>query len=178
MHAREVYSPLVHSASEIFATPQPRTPLKNKTYKLMETPYLMNLKIALDQALSRPVTHHNRERHLVMICCIEQLTYPILLIVMLVVNFMRFLYFYKYIGLGHWTDMFILQPIAVTLPLLPLVFPTFWILLNCFGMARFKALYKLYSSSKKLQVKMLENYCRAVKTALFMILIVAVFGPV
>lgn len=142
----------MHSANEIFSTPKARTPLKNKIYKLQETPYLTNLRMALDQALDRPVTYHNRERHLVMICCIEQLAYPIILIVVLLVNLLRYLYLSDYVGVGHWTEVFLLQPIAVTLPLLPLVFPACWLALNCFGMARFKALFKLYQSSKKTQV--------------------------
>ncbi|KAK9307442.1 hypothetical protein QLX08_002248 [Tetragonisca angustula] len=151
LHTREVYSPQVHSANEIFSTPQARLPLKNKIYKLQETPYLMNLRMAFDQALNRPVTYHNRKRHLLMICCIEQLAYPILLIIVLLVNLFRYLYVTEYFGVGYWNEMFLLQPIAISIPLLPLVFPTCWIFLNCFGMARFKALFKLYQSSKKLQ---------------------------
>ena len=138
--------------NEVFSTPQARTPLKNKIYKLKETPYLTNLRMALEEALDRPVTYHNRERHLVMICCIEQLVYPILLIIVLIVNLIRHLYLSEYMGLGTWYEMFLLQPIAVTLPLLPISFPAWWIFLNCFGMARFKALFKLYQSSKKTQV--------------------------
>ncbi|XP_033214958.1 transmembrane protein 94 isoform X2 [Belonocnema kinseyi] len=151
LHAKEVYSPLVHGKNEVFSTPQARTPLKNKIYELKETPYLTNLRMALEQALNRPVTYHNRERHLVMICCIEQLVYPILLIVVLIVNLIRYLYLSELVGIGTWYDMFLLQPIAVTLPLLPISFPACWIFLNCFGMARFKALFKLYQSSKKTQ---------------------------
>ncbi|XP_050461662.1 transmembrane protein 94 isoform X2 [Cataglyphis hispanica] len=151
LHIRETYSPPVHSANEIFSTPQARVPLKNKIYKLQETPYLANLRMALDQALDRPVTYHNRKRHLLMICCIEHLAYPILLIVILVINLLRYMYLADYFGTGHWSEMFLLQPIAVSLPLLPLVFPSCWIFLNCFGMARFKALFKLYLSAKKLQ---------------------------
>lgn len=151
LHAKETYNPPVHSANEIFSTPQARMPLKNKIYKLQETPYLVNLRMALDQALNRPVTYHNRKRHLLMICCIEHLAYPILLIIILVVNLLRYLYPANYFGTGHWSEMFLLQPIAVSLPLLPLMFPSCWIFLNCFGMARFKALFKLYLSAKKLQ---------------------------
>ncbi|XP_053975201.1 transmembrane protein 94 isoform X2 [Hylaeus volcanicus] len=151
LHAREVYSPQIHSANEIFSTPQARAPLKNKIYRLQETPYLTNLRMALDQALDRPVTYHNRKRHLLMICCIEQLAYPVLLIIVLIVNLFRYLYLSEYFGVGYWNEMFLLQPIAISIPLLPLVFPICWIFLNCFGMARFKALFKLYQSSKKLQ---------------------------
>jgi hypothetical protein len=142
----------MHSGGGLFTTPQARKPLRNKIYKLQETPYLTNLRMALDMALDRPVTYHNRERHLVMICCIEQLIYPILLIILLIFNLIRYLYLYDYVGIGHWTELFLLQPVAVTLPLLPVAFPIWWIILNCFGMARFKALFKLYQSSKKTQV--------------------------
>lgn len=158
MHAKEIYSPPVHGSNEVFSTPQARIPLKNKNYKLKETPYLTNLRLALEQALDRPVTYHNRERHLVMICCIEQLLYPILLIIVLLVNLLRYLYLSEFFGIGPWYEMFLFQPIAVTLPLLPISFPVWWIFLNCFGMARFKALFKLYQSSKRTQVcfKILE----------------------
>lgn len=152
LRAREVYNPSGHSENEIFSTPRARTPLENKIYKLQETPYLTNLKMALDQALNRPVTYHNRKRHLVMICCIEQLAYPILLIIVLIINLFRYLYLSEYLGIGHWTEMFLLQPIAISLPLLPIIFPLCWIFLNCFGMARFKAIYQMYQSSKKQQV--------------------------
>ncbi|XP_051174017.1 transmembrane protein 94 isoform X2 [Leptopilina boulardi] len=151
LHAKEIYSPPVHGSNEVFSTPQARIPLKNKNYKLKETPYLTNLRLALEQALDRPVTYHNRERHLVMICCIEQLLYPILLIIVLLVNLLRYLYLSEFFGIGPWYEMFLFQPIAVTLPLLPISFPVWWIFLNCFGMARFKALFKLYQSSKRTQ---------------------------
>ncbi|XP_014604302.1 PREDICTED: uncharacterized protein KIAA0195 isoform X1 [Polistes canadensis] len=151
LHTREVYSPPVHSVNEIFSTPQARIPLKNKLYELQETPYLTNLRMALDQALNRPVTYHNRKRYLVMVCYIEQLAYPLILTFIVAINLFRYLYLSERFGIGTWVEMFLLQPIAVTLPLLPVIFPICWIFLNCMGMARFKALCKLYQSSKKLQ---------------------------
>lgn len=157
LHAKEIYNPNVnHNTNDIFTSPQPRIPLKNQIYILKETPYLINLRMALDQALDRPVTYHNRKRHLLMICCIEQLVYPILLIIVLLINLLRHLYFHKYAGTGHWTELYLLQPVAVTLPLLPIIFPVFWIFLNCFGMARFKALFQLYQSSSKISVSLLS----------------------
>lgn len=169
LHAKEVYSPTIHEENEIFSTPQARSPLQNQIYKLQETPYLTNLQMALDQALDRPVTYHNRVRHLVMICCIEQLVYPILLIIVQLVNLLRYLYFYEYVGIGHWTELFLLQPIAVTLPLLPIIFPTLWIVLSCFGMARFKALFELYQSSKKVPVSAYYHYSNSARLLIYYI---------
>lgn len=40
-------------------------PHKSKLFKLLETPYLSNLKLALDLSLNRPVTVHNKQRYLV-----------------------------------------------------------------------------------------------------------------
>lgn len=151
LHAHEVYSPPLPSGS-IFSMPQPRVPLRNRRYKLQETPFLTSLRQALDFALDRPVTCFNRERHIIIVYCIEQLFYPIMLVFLLVFNVVRYLYLYKFVGIGHWTEMFLIQPVAVTLPLLPVTLPIWWIILNCFGMARFKALFKLYQSSKNTQV--------------------------
>ncbi|XP_044020998.1 transmembrane protein 94 isoform X3 [Aphidius gifuensis] len=150
LYAKDIYNPPAHSTNEIFSTPQARLPRQNKLYMLYETPYLTNLRMALEQALVRPVTYYNRERHLVMICCIEQLLYPIILIIIFISNLLRYLYLFDNFGIGHWVDIFINQPIATTLPLLPIVFSQYWIVLNCFGMARFKALFELYQSSKKM----------------------------
>jgi hypothetical protein len=80
LHAHEVYSPTLHSVRERFSVPMARSPLCNKKYILQETPYLNNLRLALQQALDRPVTYHNRLRHLLMLTCVEQLTLPITLV--------------------------------------------------------------------------------------------------
>ncbi|KAJ8664808.1 hypothetical protein QAD02_006470 [Eretmocerus hayati] len=152
LHAKEVYCPQACSGSgNVFSGPQARTPLRNCLYRLQETPYLTNLRMAFDEGLNRPVTCYNRERHLAMRYCVEQFIYPVLLIFLLIVNFIRFFYSTAYAGIGHWTEMFLIQPVAVSLPLLPMAFPLWWISLNCFGMARFKALFQLYQSSKKAQ---------------------------
>jgi hypothetical protein len=80
LHAHEVYSPMLHSVREPFSVPMARSPFCNKKYVLQETPYLSNLRLALEQALDRPVTYHNKLRHLLMLSCVEQLTLPITLV--------------------------------------------------------------------------------------------------
>lgn len=46
---------------------------------------------------------------------------------------MRYIYLTQWVGTGSWLDMFVVIPICVILPLLPLVFPMFWVLLSCYG---------------------------------------------
>ncbi|XP_069685217.1 transmembrane protein 94 isoform X2 [Periplaneta americana] len=148
LHSREVYSPMTHSVREPFTVPMARTPLCNKKYILQETPYLSNLRLALEQALDRPVTYHNRLRHLLMLTCLEQIALPVALVCVLFVNLVRYLYLSRWVGAGHWTEMFLLQTVAVALPLLPIIFPTAWLVLASLGMARIQALLHMPSHSQ------------------------------
>lgn len=136
LHPKEVYGPSLKNANEAISTPKTRKPLENKKYKLIETPYLSNLKMALDQALDKPVTHANQQRYLLMNKCFEQIIFPVLLFIIILINFVRYFYLTSVFGTGCWVEMFIIIPISVTFPLLPIIFPMFWIVLNCLGNAR------------------------------------------
>ena len=50
---------------ENFSLPRIRTPHPNKAYRMNETPYLKNIKLALEQATTRPVTVFEKQRYLV-----------------------------------------------------------------------------------------------------------------
>jgi hypothetical protein len=136
LHAKEVYAPSLQSANEIFSAPKARKPLENKKYRLLETPYLNNLRIYLEQALDRPTTLLNQQRHLVMIKIIERFLLPIIFLLVVVVNLFR--YFFP-LRQSSVPDMFLVIPTTTILPLLPLVFPFAWNFLNYFGLARFKS---------------------------------------
>lgn len=76
-----MYSPPpTATAHDSFTTPSARVPLQNQPYLLNETPYLKNLKAALEEATSRPITYHNRQRHLLMIACVEQMALPFIIV--------------------------------------------------------------------------------------------------
>lgn len=133
LHNKQVYAPTLMNANEIFSTPKARKPLQNKKYRLLETPFLNNLHVALEQSLSRPVTQHNQQRYCVMVRVIERAVLPVFLLGILLVGCLR--YFYAEAGGGFW-EFFVLMPIKVALPLLPLTFPLIWNVLNYVGMAR------------------------------------------
>lgn len=135
LHPKEVYGPSLKNANEAISTPKTRKPLDNKRFKLIETPYLSSLKMALEQALDKPVTHSNQQRYLLMVKCFEQILYPVILFLIISINFVRYFYLTKFFGAGCSIEMFLITPVAVTLPLLPIIFPTFWIVLNCLGNA-------------------------------------------
>lgn len=136
LHSKEVYGPPLQHANEFFSTPKSRKPLDNKKYRLLETPYLNNLKLALEQALDRPTTVQNQQRYYLMIKIIEWIVLPLLLILIFTVNYAKYVYLENSIKTENWWDLFFLTPIATVLPLLPLVFPVAWNLLNYVGMAR------------------------------------------
>ncbi|XP_025836465.1 transmembrane protein 94 isoform X2 [Agrilus planipennis] len=148
LHLKEVYGPSLPTANEFFSVAKMRKPLQNKKYRLLETPYLHNLRIALEQSLDRPITQYNQQRHLLMIKIGEQFIVPSVLVIIYVINFVRYMYLEHYIGSVHWIDSFVLVPVCTVLPLLPIIFPILWNLLNCYGMARFQV---FFNESKKLQ---------------------------
>lgn len=136
LHAKEVYGPSLQSHNEIFSTPKVRKPLECKRYRLLETPFVNNLKIALEQALDRPITQQNQQRHLLMVRFVERLFLPVSLVAIFVINIVRWIYLEQMFGRSGKVDLFILVPISTVLPLLSLVFPLVWNVLNYLGMAK------------------------------------------
>lgn len=157
LHSKQVYGPSLKNANEAISTPKMRKPLENKKYRLIETPYITNLKMALEQALDKPVTHADKQRHLIMIKCLEQFVFPFFLVVTIIICFVRHFYLGKFFGSGHWTEMFLVIPVCVTLPLLPLVFPVVWIVLNCLGNARLRTLFDHSYSIRRRKSNLFED---------------------
>lgn len=112
-----------------------RKPLQNKKYRLLETPFLNNLHIALEQSLHRPVTQHERLRQFVTVKMMERVVLPVFVLTVLLVDLARYFYVDAVEEGGFW-ELMVLMPVKVALPLLPLVFPVYWKLLNWVGMAR------------------------------------------
>lgn len=141
LHAKEVYAPSLQNANEVFSTPKYRKPLEPKKYRLLETPYLNNLKIFLEQALDRPVSQLNQQRHLVTIKIVEQMILPFTFVLVIVINLFRYFYFHKYFGRYLVSNTLFIVPCNVVLPLLPMIFPLFWNLTNYIGSARIKTIF-------------------------------------
>ncbi|XP_059059212.1 transmembrane protein 94 isoform X1 [Achroia grisella] len=123
---------------ESLNTPKIRTPHQNKAYRMCETPYLKNLKLALEQATTRPVTVFEKQRYLCTVKIMEGIVLPLVISMVVVASFVRHVYHLP--GVTHWTEIYFLQTIAASLPLLQIIFPIAWVTLNCYGMARFKLL--------------------------------------
>lgn len=136
LHDKQIYAPTLRNTNEIFSTPKVRKPQQNRRYRLLETPFLNNLHIALEQSLNRPITQFNQQRNFVMICVIERILVPVFLLIAFVMNFVRYFYVYEVESGGDFWDLFVITSIKIALPLLPLAFPLMWNILNYVGMAR------------------------------------------
>ncbi|XP_066253701.1 transmembrane protein 94 isoform X1 [Euwallacea similis] len=141
LHAKEIFAPSLQNANEIFSAPKARKPLEAKKYRLLETPYLYNLKLSLEEALDRPITQHNQQRHFVMVRVIECIVLPAMFVIVFIANAFRYFYFCQYLGHYSLANMFFISPSNAILPLLPIVFPLVWNFSNYVGMARFKTIF-------------------------------------
>ncbi|XP_053607404.1 transmembrane protein 94 isoform X2 [Plodia interpunctella] len=123
---------------EGFSAPRVRTPHQNRAYRMCETPYLKNLKLALEQATARPVTIFEKQRYLCTVKIMEGIVLPLVIALVVVGSFVR--HMYQLPGGKHWAEIYLLQTIAASLPLLQIIFPIAWVSLTCYGLARFKLL--------------------------------------
>ncbi|XP_078793143.1 transmembrane protein 94 isoform X2 [Oryzias latipes] len=121
--------------------PSPRTtekkavqcPLQFRLFKVVRTPVLDPVRSSLDFALSRPVTVLDNERFTVQSIIMKRVC-PVVLVVFLVVNAVRF--FCNAPSLTPARYNFIQLQVMGILPILPLLFPVMWVLVNAFGEAR------------------------------------------
>ncbi|XP_063362048.1 transmembrane protein 94 [Cydia amplana] len=123
---------------ENFSTPRVREPHQNRSYRMCETPFLKNLRLALEQATCRPRTVFEKQRYLCTVKIMEGIALPLVILLVVVASFVR--HVYQLPGVTHWTEVYFLQTVAASLPLLQIIFPVVWVALNCYGMARFKLL--------------------------------------
>ncbi|XP_068160999.1 endoplasmic reticulum magnesium-transporting P-type ATPase isoform X3 [Antennarius striatus] len=111
----------------------PQSPQQHRLFRVVRTPVLDKVRSCLDLALARPITVLDNERFTVQ-SVITKLVCPVVLLAFLLVNTTRY-----FCGAPSLTPLcynfFQLQLMGV-LPILPLLFPVMWVLLNAFGEAR------------------------------------------
>ncbi|XP_058815136.1 transmembrane protein 94 isoform X2 [Topomyia yanbarensis] len=124
--------------------PIARAPIPDLICVVEVTPFLDNLRTTLDNFLNRPTTIINQQRDLLITKCIQQCGWLIVLTLTLIVGVLRYLGFYFNGKVPtNWRNVFLLNPSAALLPILPLVFPLLWIAINLWGTARLEALLSI-----------------------------------
>lgn len=125
--------------------PTARIPMPNLICRMDATPYLENLQITMKQFLDKPQTIHNKQRNFLVTNCVQKwgtITAGLVALLAAVMNTSE-LFFTHHKDDIHWSEMFILHPVAVVVPLLPLIFPILWIALNLWGMAKLETLISI-----------------------------------
>uniref|UniRef100_A0A8C7JNB9 Transmembrane protein 94 n=1 Tax=Oncorhynchus kisutch TaxID=8019 RepID=A0A8C7JNB9_ONCKI len=108
----------------------PQSPQQHRLFRVVRTPILDSVRNSLDLALSRPITALDNERFTVQ-SIMAKFACPI--VAFLVVNTVR--YFCNAPGLTPGRFNFIQLQLMGVLPILPLLFPVMWVLVNAYGEA-------------------------------------------
>ncbi|KAG7251735.1 hypothetical protein CRUP_015345, partial [Coryphaenoides rupestris] len=111
----------------------PQSPQQQRLFRVVRTPVLDSVRNSLELALSRPITAMDNERFTVQ-SVMAKLVSPIVLMAFLLVNTVR--YFCDAPGLTPPCFNFIQLQLMGVLPILPLLFPVMWVLVNAYGEAR------------------------------------------
>ncbi|KAG7303015.1 hypothetical protein JYU34_013023 [Plutella xylostella] len=118
---------------ESFSKPRVRTPLQNRAFRMLETPCLRNLQVALEKATSRPLSVFEKRRYLCTIKLVEGIILPLVICIVVTSMVAR-----QWAGLGGSLADWLLLPVVSTYPLSLLTFCVAWHALRCYGLARFK----------------------------------------
>uniref|UniRef100_A0A3Q1FUH9 Transmembrane protein 94 n=1 Tax=Acanthochromis polyacanthus TaxID=80966 RepID=A0A3Q1FUH9_9TELE len=111
----------------------PQSPQQHRLFRVVRTPVLDTVRNSLELALSRPITVLDNERFTVQ-SVITKLVCPVVLVAFLLVNTIR--YFCDAPSLTPVCYNFFQLQLMGVLPILPLLFPVMWVLVNAFGEAR------------------------------------------
>ncbi|KAM6963636.1 transmembrane protein 94 isoform 2-T2 [Tautogolabrus adspersus] len=111
----------------------PQSPQQHRLFRVVRTPVLDIVRNSLESALARPITVLDNERFTVQ-SVITKRVCPVVLVAFLLVNTVRF--FCDAPSLTPACFNFFQLQVMGVLPVLPLLFPVMWVLLNAFGEAR------------------------------------------
>lgn len=111
----------------------PQSPQQHRLFRVVRTPVLDSVRNSLDLALSGPITSLDNERFTVQ-SIMAKLTCPIVLVAFLVVNTVRL--FCDAPNLTPVCFSLLQLQLMGVLPILPLLFPVMWVLVNAYGEAR------------------------------------------
>ncbi|XP_029633294.1 transmembrane protein 94 isoform X2 [Octopus sinensis] len=148
----DCYTPDQAAPVEQYGLPQGRVPLEPQKFTVLKTPFVENFRILLDKTRRHPASIIDSMRYRIYNVILERTVLPVLLFGVLIANVFRYIYIKGF--MGHWTEMFLVLPVHTVLPLVPMVFPLFWKLINFYGQAR---LFVAYEVSKEIKPSVSEE---------------------
>uniref|UniRef100_A0A3Q0RLN8 Transmembrane protein 94 n=1 Tax=Amphilophus citrinellus TaxID=61819 RepID=A0A3Q0RLN8_AMPCI len=111
----------------------PQIPQQHRLFRVVRTPVLDTIRNNLELAMSRPITVLDNERFTVQ-SVITKLVCPVVLVAFLLVNTIRFALDAPSVTPNCYN--FVQLQLMGVLPILPLLFPVMWVLVNAYGEAR------------------------------------------
>ncbi|KAL4241053.1 hypothetical protein ACF0H5_001831 [Mactra antiquata] len=143
----EVYCPDDTEKSDVCNQPKGREVKHSAKFMLLETPYVKYMRqLFLDKHRPPSVVEH--EKYTVLSVWIERRILPVVLLVMFVTNIVRLFHLKGHVG--HWTEMLLTLQVHAMLPLLPLIIPAMYLLINFYGQARVFTAFEAGKGSKSL----------------------------
>ncbi|XP_045214295.2 transmembrane protein 94-like isoform X2 [Mercenaria mercenaria] len=141
----EVFSP--DADNEVYNMPKVREPTQSQKFMILETPYVKCLRHIFEDT-HRPPSIVEHEKYTIMTKWIERKIVPVVLVVMFVANIVRLLHMKGHTG--HWTEMVITLQVQAVFPLVPLIIPAMYLLINFYGQARVFTAFEAGKGSKSL----------------------------
>ena len=125
------------SSHQDYVSPIPefKPPVEPQLFRLDETPYMSIVDDILNRHnLDRPSSRLTKYQHLFFVQILTQFLGPLFLTVTFICNIVRYTN-------GHsdmtWNELIILTPIIVTLPMVSLSFPIYWLFANYVALGMF-----------------------------------------
>ena len=109
--------------------PEFKHSVEPQQFRLEETPYLSELEIVLNEATHRPVSVLNKHRNFLQ-NILQHVFFPLLLPLLLAWNCFRYKYSWNWFPATSMSTLFLIEPVTLGIPLVPLAFPAWWILTN------------------------------------------------
>ena len=104
-------------------------------FVLLQTPFLLQLELVLERANQKPLSVLVKQRHFLISSMLEYITTPVVLATVLAWNCVRHMYSWSWLPGIPMSQLFLTEPVTAVLPLLPLLFPIWWVLVNTAALA-------------------------------------------
>ncbi|XP_028413200.1 transmembrane protein 94-like isoform X2 [Dendronephthya gigantea] len=128
-------------------------PCPRQKFTVVEAPLEGKLRTTFYSSQRRPTSLLDNERCYVIKQVLQFRVIPVILGLSFLINLIRFLLSRD--DFGSWSEMIFILQAYVIIPLLPLLFPLMWIVINCFGTARIQVLFKSEISQLSKKVSLL-----------------------
>ena len=119
-----------------------------ETFVLAETPYLAELRRILSVASeAKPLSRLSKQRQFLVTSLLEYICTPVVVVLVLAWNCVRHMYSWSWLSGHPMSQLFLTEPITAAIPLLPLMFPLWWVLVNTAALSNVLTIFRQAKTS-------------------------------